>query len=220
MNTNKTTEDTITSDILSIKPYDDIAILIKYLNPHANTYLTKSRQTINYSIEGTRQCFLLHKGSVALYRISDGIVVNSESAPYVFGLSNQYLTNEYLSIRTQEDSEISMLPLESANQIIANNDLWKNLSHLLMYTAGRVYEHCSRMSSQRSYDVIRSQLHELMQEPVNTRMQTTAANYIQSRTFLSRSSIMKILAQLKMGGYIVTEKGILKEIQRAIPLKY
>lgn len=76
-------------------------------------------------------------------------------------------------------------------------DLWESLAHLLIYTAGRVYDHCTRISAPSSYAIIRSQLYELMQESAEIRQSITAANYIQSRTFLSRSSIMKILAELK-----------------------
>ncbi|TNV11222.1 cyclic nucleotide-binding protein [Buttiauxella sp. B2] len=220
METQNKPANTIKCDAVKPKPIADIELIIHHLNPISNTILTSPRQVINYSQNGVRQCFLLRKGSVSLYRISDGLVVNSESAPYVFGLSNQYSTSDYLSIRTQEDSEISMIPLIEANRIIAHEDLWKNLAHLLMYTAGRIYEHSAKMLAQRSYDVIRFQLYELMEEQTEMRMKTTAANYIQSRTFLSRSSIMKILAQLKLGGYIVTERGILLSIERPIPLKY
>ncbi|SQI91360.1 cyclic nucleotide-binding domain-containing protein [Klebsiella oxytoca] len=59
-----------------------------------------------------------------------------------------------------------------------------------------------------------------MQESAEIRQSITAANYIQSRTFLSRSSIMKILAELKKGSYITTERGILLQIKQGIPLKY
>ena len=91
---------------------------------------------------------------------------------------------------------------------------------MLIYTAGRVYDHCTRISAPTSYDIIRAQLYELMRESNEFRQNITAANYIQSRTFLSRSSVMKILADLKKGGYIVTDRGVLKQIQQNIPLKY
>ncbi|WP_235426146.1 helix-turn-helix domain-containing protein [Citrobacter braakii] len=51
------------------------------------------------------------------------------------------------------------------------------------------------------------------------RNNVSIVSYILSRTFLSRSSIMKILAQLKTGNYIETEKGLLRAINN-IPSKY
>ncbi|MCS2171955.1 helix-turn-helix domain-containing protein [Scandinavium sp. TWS1a] len=126
---------------------------------------------------------------------------------------------EYLFIRTHDVSEVSWMPLEVANQIIADNNLWRSLSQMLIYTVTRVYDHCTKISSLSSYDIIRYQLYELMSEPEVIRQSVTIANYVQSRTFLSRSSIMKILAQLKTGGYITTDKGLLLDIHN-IPLKY
>lgn len=147
------------------------------------------------------------------------MVLNTESAPYVFGLSTQLTDSDYLFMRTHDSSDVSWLPIEEANRIIARHNLWKSLSQLLIYTVTRVYDHCSKISSLSSYEIIRYQLYELMNEMPELRNSVTIANYIQCRTFLSRSSIMKILAQLKAGNYITTERGLLIAINN-IPLRY
>jgi len=205
--------------ILNKKPTAEIELLISHLNPVSNKLETKPRQIINYIEEEQRKCFLLHKGSVSLYRNIDGMVLNTESAPFVFGMSTQLTEQEYLFIRTHDESEVTWLPLQLANEIISNNNLWECLARSLIYTVSRVYDHCTKISSLSSYDIIRYQLYELMSETEEIRKSVSIANYIQSRSFLSRSSIMKILAQLKAGGYIVTERGCLKGINN-IPLKY
>jgi hypothetical protein len=82
-------------------------------------------------------------------------------------------------------------------------------SNLLIYTASRVYEHCAQISQMSAYDIIRFQLVELMQEPEAIRLNMTAAAYIKSRTYLSRSGIMRILAELRTGKYITMERGVL-----------
>ncbi|MDX6018766.1 helix-turn-helix domain-containing protein [Scandinavium sp. V105_16] len=201
------------------KPTAEIEKLLFHLTPFSNNFETKERQTINYMDNEKRKCFLLHKGSVSLYRSVDGMVLNTESAPFIFGMSTQMTDPEYLFIRTHEVSEVSWMPLEVANQVIADNNLWRSLSQMLIYTVTRVYDHCTKISSLSSYDIIRYQLYELMSEPEAIRHSVTIANYVQSRTFVSRSSIMKILAQLKTGGYITTDKGLLLAIHN-IPLKY
>ena len=207
------------SNLRNKKPLAEIERLLAHLTPPANKLETKGRQTINYMDNDQRKCFLLHKGSVSLYRSVDGMVLNTESAPFVFGMSTQMTDPDYLFIRTHDVSEVSWLPLEVANQIIAENNLWRPLSQMLIYTVTRVYDHCTKISSLSSYDIIRYQLYELMSETEAIRNSVSIANYIQSRTFLSRSSIMKILAQLKAGGYIVSERGCLQAIKN-IPLKY
>ncbi|MFV8846520.1 helix-turn-helix domain-containing protein [Serratia fonticola] len=201
------------------KPLAEIELLLRHLSPHANKVETKNRQSLNYIAGGQHHCFLLHKGSVTLYRNIDGMVLNSESAPYLFGISTQLLEADYLYIRTQESSEVSVISIEEANKIIAKEDLWQSLSTLLIYTATRVYDHCTKISSLSSYEIICYQLFELMGEPEEIRNSVSIVSYIKSRTFLSRSSIMKILAQLKTGNYIVTDKGLLKAINN-IPSRY
>lgn len=201
------------------KPISDINLLMSRFSPISNKLETINRQVINYHEKGLRRCFLLHKGTVSLYRSTDSMVLNTESAPYVFGLSTQLTDSEYLFMRTHDSSDVSWLPIEEANRIIARHNLWKSLSQLLIYTVTRVYDHCSKISSLSSYEIIRYQLYELMNEMPELRNSVTIANYIQCRTFLSRSSIMKILAQLKAGNYITTERGLLIAINN-IPLRY
>ncbi|UJD91889.1 cyclic nucleotide-binding protein (plasmid) [Rahnella aquatilis] len=201
------------------KPVGDIEILINHLTAKSNKLETKDGQLLNYTAGSERNCFLLHKGTVFLYRKIDGMVLNSESAPYVFGLSTQLTEPDYLYIRIHEASEVSYLPIEEANKIIEREKLWKNLAHLLIFTATRVYDHCAKISALSSYEIICYQLYELMYEPEEIRNNISTVAYVMNRTFLSRSSIMKILAQLKTGGYITMEKGILKAINH-IPSRY
>lgn len=206
-------------NILNPKPLIEIEALISSLNPLSNKLETKPRQIINYMDSDERKCFLLHKGNVSLYRSVDGMVLNTESAPFIFGMSTQLMDQEYLYIRTHDESVVSWMPLDLANKIIAKEGLWKELSTQLIYSITRVYDHCTKISSLSSYDIIRYQLYELISETDEIRSSVSIANYIQSRTFLSRSSIMKILAQLKAGGYIITDRGCLQAINN-IPLKY
>lgn len=205
---------------LPIKPVKHIERIIDKLLPHANIYETKPRQIINYKNNNSHQCLLLLKGTISIFRTRDSFMFNSEVAPFVFGLSNQLCDASYLFMRSEECSRVAVLPLTKVNEVITKENLWESLASLLVYTAGRVYDHCTRITAPSSYDIIRSQLYELMTESVEFRRNITAANYIQSRTFLSRSSIMKILADLKKGGYIITERGVLLQIQQNIPLKY
>jgi hypothetical protein len=64
--------------------------------------------------------------------------------------------------------------------LVAQHNLWEHFSHLLIYTASRVYEHCAQISQMSAYDIIRFQLVELMQEPEAIRKNTTAAAYIKA----------------------------------------
>jgi len=203
---------------LATKPFSAIELLINHMVPFSERMVIEKGEVMHYYRDEARYCFLLLSGSVALHRRGDGIILNSESAPFVLGVSNQH-TNGHMYVRALETSEIGMLALASFNQIIANDNFWEHFARLLMYSASRVYEHCAMISQLSAYDIICTQLVELMQEPESIREHTTAANYIKSRTWLSRSGIMRILSELRTGGYITMQRGVLQEINH-LPLKY
>lgn len=85
----------------------------------------------------------------------------------VIALSSAYsqFSSERLYVRVLETSEIAAVSLETFNRVVAQQNLWEHFSKLLIYTASRVYEHCSQISQMSAYDIIRFQLVELMQEP-------------------------------------------------------
>ena len=200
---------------LELKPFRHIEALIKHVLPAAERVVIGRGDVVHYYKDDIRQCFLLLQGSVALHRRGDGIVLNSESAPFILGVSSQF-SSEHLYVRALETSEIARVPLDCFNHIVAQLD---HFSKLLIYTASRVYEHCAQISQMSAYDIIRFQLVELMQEPDAIRQKITAAAYIKSRTYLSRSGIMRILAELRTGKYITMERGILLDINH-LPRKY
>ena len=186
------------AEVLEIKPFQHIEKLIDNILPYAERRIVSKGEIVHYYDNDVRQCFLLIQGSVALHRRGDGIVLNSESSPFLLGVCSQF-SSERLYVRV----------LETFNRVVAQQNLWEHFSKLLIYTASRVYEHCAQISQMSAYDIIRVQLVELMQEPEAIRKNTTAAAYIKSRTYLSRSGVMRILAELRTGKYITMERGVL-----------
>jgi len=75
------------------------------------------------------------------------------------------------------------------------------------------------MAAPSTYEVLRFQLLELMREPDSVRESISVSKYVLERTRLSRSTVMKMLAQLKQGGYIELEDGVLKALHH-LPAKY
>ncbi|HEM8518519.1 TPA: helix-turn-helix domain-containing protein [Citrobacter amalonaticus] len=58
-----------------------------------------------------------------------------------------------------------------------------------------------------------------MAEKEELRLAVNASDYIQEKTHLSRSRVMKILSDLRLGDHIVMERGILIRINR-LPEQY
>lgn len=203
----------------TVKPVESIISILAAFDSDCSNMVAKKSQVIEYVSNENHYCYFLLKGSMALHRRGDGLVMTSESAPFIFGLSNQLGPDNGMYLRVLEDATFKKVSLPIVNQIIEKYDLWKSLTQLLVYTTSRVYEHCARAQQMSAYDIIRLQLNELMHETDELRLNTAASSYIKSRTYLSRSGIMRILSELRSGGYIVMEKGVLKSIT-FLPKKY
>ena len=98
------------AEVLSIKPFKHIERLIDNTLPYAERRIVSKGDIVHYYDNDVRQCFLLIQGSVALHRRGDGIVLNSESSPFLLGVCSQF-SSERLYVRVLETSEIAAVSL-------------------------------------------------------------------------------------------------------------
>ena len=88
-----------------------------------------------------------------------------------------------------------------------------------MFVYNRLYHNVMPQGAPTAYEMIRQQLLRLMEEEADYRHSVTAERYIREKTQLSRSGVMRILADLKTGGFIEMEEGKLIKINK-LPAKY
>ena len=195
-----------------VKPTKDIEKLIEVIASGRKVCTVNKKRNINLTQNGERQCLILLSGSVALNRISDGMILNAECAPFIFGSSAQLSYMRHLYVKAKETSNLLLLPQRIFHEEIAKNNLWQSLAMLQDYSSAKVYAHCLTVSQLSAYEIIRSHLIELLNEPDEIKSKITASNYIMDHSFLSRSGIMRILSKLKSDGYIHLSRGILTDI--------
>ncbi|EPM0023515.1 helix-turn-helix domain-containing protein [Citrobacter farmeri] len=201
------------------KPVQDIQRLIATFEPHSRVLPPQADHSLNMAEFAKRKCVLLHTGYASLCRQSDGLVLNTESAPFVFGFSDLYQTTQNLTVYPGPMTKLSTLPLIQAWKIVEREEQWESLAKLLMHISTRLYGHCVRTSHTASYETIRALLLELNDEPEALRQTTPVLQYIQSRCFLSRSGILHILSQLRIGNYITINNGRLIKMG-SLPIKF
>ncbi|MCU7783264.1 helix-turn-helix domain-containing protein [Lelliottia amnigena] len=194
------------------KPQDHILNLIKTLSPHAQVVPADKLSTLDFVRTNTKQCYLLEEGHVIINRRDDGITLNTESAPFVFGFTLNSKLHPRLCIRPSSDAVLRRLSLESAMHIVEEESLWEPLTQLLIFISARLFRHCTRLSQSGMYETVRSLLIELINESPKIRYAESTYNYIQNRCLLSRSGIMSILSSLRTGGHIELENGKLVKI--------
>uniref|UniRef100_S0DEC1 Putative transcriptional regulator n=1 Tax=termite gut metagenome TaxID=433724 RepID=S0DEC1_9ZZZZ len=215
-------ESLMTSDapeLLDQKPTRHIKMLIDAMMPWSETFNAQKGELLRYQVSGRKMCYMLHGGSISLHRRGDGLVLNSESMPFIIGICNLSSHGDSFYLRTRENMRMSRIPQERFMILVEKFALWESLAKLVIYTASRFYDHCTQLTQLSAYEIIRFKLLELMDEPDVIRLNTTAAMYIQNRTFLSRSGIMRILSELKQAEYVTMQRGVLIAINH-LPEKY
>jgi len=88
-----------------------------------------------------------------------------------------------------------------------------------MYGIKRLMEAHKTSAGLTTYELIRQSLMTLIAKKDELRRTINACDYIQEKTNISRSRIMKILSDLKMGNYIEIERGVLIKINK-LPESY
>jgi CRP-like cAMP-binding protein len=150
-------------------------------------------------------CHFVRKGSLLLARNEDAFSLGILSAPLALGLIVPL--SEHLHLRTMTESEIATLPYERVIALVEEKQIWDLVAKHVMYMTNKIFIYNEMLTAPTSFDILRYQLLMLIQETDDVRASTSAYQYILDRTRLSRSSIMKMLAELKKGNYIQLENG-------------
>ena len=195
--------------------------LVDILSPLVNFEKVTAHHRFFFCADGVNMCYVIRSGLVRVVQGSDEdeIVIGSVPVPNIFGISDLLSSTTRLFLETMGDSEVATLTTIRVNQLIAETDAWKLLVGHITKQSANLFNYNMMMTAPTTYDIVRFQLLALMQEKTDIRESTSAVKYILERTRLSRSTVMKMLAQLRQGDYIELSEGVLKEIYH-LPARY
>ncbi|HGM5490609.1 TPA: helix-turn-helix domain-containing protein [Serratia fonticola] len=179
----------------------------------------KPGQSFQVLLQGKRMCFLLVQGECIIKRNSDSLILHAMIAPSIAGLSNFTPAPSHLKVQATTAIEYIYIPLDEFYHHVDEHDLWKAVAYSLMHISSRFSEYVKSTSAIPNYELICNLLSALSEEDFETRATVSAVQYILDRTSLSRSGIMKTLAALNAGGYILIKRGLLIKINK-LPEKY
>jgi CRP-like cAMP-binding protein len=193
--------------------------LLNLLSPHVTFDIIPAGRRLYYSVNGENMCYLILSGTIKVGRDIDGFIVSSLPVPNIAGITNLLPETTGLYLETMKESEIAILTTSRAQQLIGETNSWELLVNHIAKVTANLFHNNIIMTAPSTYEVLRFQLMALMNEPASVRETTSTAKYILERTRLSRSTVMKMLAQLKQGGYIQLDDGILVALNH-LPAKY
>lgn len=208
------------------KPYTVIDALFSALLPFGQPFLLEAGEELPLSsAEHGNRIVLLESGVVSYCRSDDHMQISSGFAPSILGLTDSYGITYDVPARP-EHFLIAETPcrgravlLDDFVRIVEECDLWHDVARILAY---RLMVMCVRdreLVGVDSYLKVRALLIELWAYPEEYRESINVLNFVQRRTGISRSRTLKLLSELKKGGYINIVNGRLKSIWK-LPAAY
>ncbi|MCU6278854.1 helix-turn-helix domain-containing protein [Enterobacter quasiroggenkampii] len=202
-----------------MKPIDDINKIISAVSDATHIRTAKIRQVISTTTHHEPMTLLIHEGLLAAYRTSDHLLLRYLQAPLIVGVNVLTDMNEGIVFRAYSNVRYELQPRDAVLEKIDKANLWRETALLFMFGVKRFSEAHKFSAGLSTYELVRYNLLELMEEEEELRLAVNVSNYIQEKTRLSRSRVMKILSDLKTGEYIEIKRGILIKINK-LPESY
>lgn len=196
-----------------IKLIEQLEPFLEFEKMPVNTRLT------HFGSSSHHKCYLIKSGIISLHRQPDDILIELCEAPTLRGIAKLKSTTDLLVFKVLVPSEIAVIERQKLFELISEHNLWEHFAMHHLEVLSVALEKIVKLSTPKAYDLIRNQLYELINLSATTRESILVEEYIRGKTRMSRSGVMRILSDLKEAGYIVIERGILKEV-RHLPKKY
>lgn len=204
------------------KPIESINRLFKIIKDDDEMFTFEQRKAARYSNNtDTQYIYLMMDGHFAISRKSDGLYIATGTAPMIFGsslmLQNRVPVN--CVIIPETDCYGYRIPFEDAKERIATLQLWPDMAEVFAYFLQFFMQRDQYLVGVNAYTMIRENLYKINALAFDERMDVNVEKFIHQHTLLSHSGIMKILSELKRGGYIVMKHGRLIKIN-SLPKNY
>ena len=202
-----------------MKPKEHIITLIKAISDPSRIQNGRERQIISLVQYEEPMTFILHEGVAGWYRGQDHLLLANLKPPIIIGVNFLVKKNQNMYFQARGAIRYEIIPQSVFSSIVSEHNLWESLAYMYMSGTRKFLENHFVATGVSTYDLVRNNLQALMEETEELRLATTACDYIQEKTMLSRSGIMKMLGDLKKGGHIDLQRGVLMQIYK-LPLKY
>ncbi|MBI0278582.1 helix-turn-helix domain-containing protein (plasmid) [Hafnia alvei] len=209
------------------KPFEAIMALHKALTPHSEHFHLPKNNYYQLSLnKSDARIVLITEGCFSLYHAEKDLCLATGFSPTVVGLTDAYSLYYNVEPRPRHyiygETECFGFKIEIDNfvKLADELNLWHDVAKLL---AQRLITRSARdkeLVGVDAYTQIKFLLKELWLYPDNIRNSINVQQYIQQRSHLSRSGILKIIAELRKGKYIKIQAGKLLSINSKFPAQF
>lgn len=211
---------------LKTKPMKSIESLFVELIPHGRKIQIPKNRKYDLNNEKDGQgVLLITDGLGTVVHTENGYHYSTTYPPSILGFISGYSTYYNiphtmcdLSVYADTNLTCFFVPLQKFVEVMDQNNCWHDvariLAHRLMIMMSKDSDHM-----EGAYSRIKTLIQEVWSYPDEYRTQINLPNFIQKRTGLSRSRIMKILMDLRQGEYIEMVNGKLQGVTK-LPQAY
>ncbi|WP_312458094.1 helix-turn-helix domain-containing protein [Pseudescherichia sp.] len=146
-----------------------------------------------------------------------GVVVS----PAIIGLGQLNSADALAQYESIAPCMVDSVSVDDFIKVIETHRLWPDLITIMIAMVNQLAARSAMSGLQSAYEIIRSNLLYMDSETACAlKERYTVVKYMQTFSRLSRSIILKILSELKAGGFIEMEKGKLIRISRNLPDRF
>lgn len=192
-----------------LRPKDEVDSLIA-LTDHYETRTIRKWQKIARTDNDSITIFL--SGAYEARRSSDDLCMFSLNERIIFGLPGMFYDAAHVYCVARSDCQIRVVPKDEFLALISANDRWQDMTKILAWYLCLLNKRDDLLIARNAYTVVREFLVEINDIFHQHNREVNIYDYIQEYSNLARSTIVKILSELKKGNYIEVNKGKLLKI--------
>ncbi|AEN64100.1 hypothetical protein Entas_1356 [Enterobacter soli] len=199
-----------------LRPHDEMEAIISATSCYNEKTLKKWQKI---STADSEYIHVIVSGEVEFRRVSDELCVFTLQGQCIFGLSAIFYNSSHMYALVRANTVVRSIKKDDFARLMTEKNLWPELTKILSWYICLLSKRDDVLVARSAYSVVREFLLEINELIVHHQRDINVYDYIQEYTNLARSTIIKILSDLKKGQYIVIDKGRLINMT-ALPEKY
>ncbi|HDR2752175.1 TPA: helix-turn-helix domain-containing protein [Enterobacter asburiae] len=199
-----------------LRPDDEMEAIISATSSYQEKTLKKWQKI---STVDSEYIHVIVSGEVEFRRVSDELCMFTLQGQCIFGLSAIFYNSSHMYGLVRANTVVRAIKKDDFARLMTEKNLWPELTKVLSWYICLLSKRDDVLVARSAYSVVREFLLEINELIVNHQRDINVYDYIQEYTNLARSTIIKILSDLKKGQYIVVEKGRLINMT-SLPEKY
>lgn len=197
-----------------VRPLGCINKLCDLARGYGESFMMQKNQVLIQNIPpATSHVWFFLQGDFRIIRRSNGLVMYAGTAPTIFGMWELFRYNGEVALVAESDCTGITMPVDCFKSLLGIYNGWPLVSEFIMYSFHLLAIRDKYLIANDSYSIICYYLQEIMDHPAAERKKINIQKYIQERTLLSRSGILRIISELRKGDYIDVEDGTLRHIK-------